>query len=280
MGLGGLTDSGCADFSFDYICSVKQFIQLLLVLVFVGCSEEQGRRKEIVAVDTGTVSKRGSVKITMQDSVIREETANEISPIEKQLIEMGLVNIHDLDSGIVVELRYSTTNNFIGLDMYGDFDACYLQKDVAEKLVKAQQFLQSKYPFYSLVVYDAVRPLHIQQQMWDTLKLPPGQKTKYLSNPGNGSLHNYGAAVDLSIIDENGIPLDMGTPFDFFGEKAHPVKEKELLANGILSQREIFNRELLRDVMRHGGFFGIQTEWWHFNSCTRAEAAVKYAMVP
>jgi D-alanyl-D-alanine dipeptidase len=258
----------------------RYFLHFLLLFILVGCVDDNKQDQPLdVAVDTATVSKKDSVKTTMPDSVVRE-TVHEISPIEKQLIEMGLVNIHDLDSGIVVELRYSTTNNFIGLDMYGDFDECYLQKDVAEKLVKAQQFLRSKYPFYSLVVYDAARPLHIQQQMWDTLKLPPGQKTKYLSNPGNGSLHNYGAAVDLSIIDENGIPLDMGTPFDFFGEKAHPVKEKELLASGILSQREIFNRELLRDVMRHGGFFGIQTEWWHFNSCTRAEAAVKYAMVP
>jgi D-alanyl-D-alanine dipeptidase len=216
-----------------------------------------------------------SVKLVVKDSV-----APEISGIEKQLIEMGLVDVQQLDSGIVVDLRYSTTDNFIGLDMYGDFDKCYLQKDVAEKVVLAQQELRKKYPYYSLVIYDAVRPLHIQQQMWDTLVLPPGQKTKYLSNPGNGSLHNYGAAVDLSIIDDKGIPLDMGTPFDFFGEKAHPVKEKELLESGVLSQRQVLNRQLLREVMRHAGFFGIQTEWWHFNSCTRVVAAEKYTIVP
>ncbi len=216
-----------------------------------------------------------------KDSVfaVVQDPPDKISPIETQLVEMGLVNIHKLDSEIIVELKYSTTDNFIGLDMYGDFDECYLQKDVAEKLIVAQKALRKKYPFYSLVIYDAVRPLHIQQQMWDTLDLPAGQKTKYLSNPGKGSLHNYGAAVDLSIIDENGIPLDMGTPFDFFGEKAHPVKEAELLANGELTQRQIFNRELLRSVMRQAGFFGIQTEWWHFNSCTRAAAAEKYEMV-
>ncbi len=216
-----------------------------------------------------------------KDSLISvvQESPTKISQIEMQLMEMGLVNIHELDSEIVVDLKYSTRDNFIGLDMYGDFDECYLQKDVAEKLIAAQKALRKKYPFYSLVIYDAVRPLHIQQQMWDTLDLPPGQKTKYLSNPGKGSLHNYGAAVDLSIIDENGIPLDMGTPFDFFGEKAHPVKEAELLVSGELTERQIFNRELLRSVMRGAGFFGIQTEWWHFNSCTRAMAAEKYEMV-
>ena len=211
--------------------------------------------------------------------VVQHFPSAKISPIETQLIEMGLVNIHDLDSEIVVDLKYSTTDNFIGVDMYGNFDECYLQKDVAEKLIVAQKALRKKYPFYSLVIYDAARPLHIQQQMWDTLDLPAGQKTKYLSNPGKGLLHNYGAAVDLSIIDENGILLDMGTPFDFFGEKAHPSKESMLLANGELTQREIFNRELLRSVMRDAGFFGIQTEWWHFNSCTRATAAEKYEIV-
>jgi D-alanyl-D-alanine dipeptidase len=252
------------------------------LLAITGCApgpveENDGGPAEEIPVQV----KKDSVKTDNVKVIARDSTPKEISPIEKQLIEMGLVNIHDLDSGIVVELRYSTTDNFIGLDMYGDFNECYLQKDVAEKLVQAQKALRKKYPFYSLVVYDAVRPLHIQQQMWDTLTLPRGEKTKYLSNPGKdkGSLHNYGAAVDLSIIDENGIPLDMGTPFDFFGEKAHPVKEKELLASGELSHRQVFNRELLRDVMRSAGFFGIQTEWWHFNSCTRVVAAEKYKMV-
>jgi D-alanyl-D-alanine dipeptidase len=258
------------------------FILLVFLLSVGGCSPDRAGDYDRGNVDTDTtiLVKRDSVKADSVKVVVKDSVIPEISPIEKQLIEMGLVDVQRLDSGIVVELRYSTTNNFIGLDMYGDFDKCYLQKDVAEKVVLAQKALRKKYPFYSLVIYDAVRPLHIQQQMWDTLDLPPGQKTKYLSNPGNGSLHNYGAAVDLSIIDDNGIPLDMGTPFDFFGEKAHPVKEKELLESGVLSQRQVLNRQLLRGVMREAGFFGIQTEWWHFNSCTRAVAAEKYEIVP
>ena len=255
-----------------------KFILLGLLFAITGCSPDPAGRNDrdgkIMPVDSVVVPKTDSVQTLVRDSVSRK-----ISSIERQLIEMGLVNIHDMDSGIVVDLRYSTTENFIGLDMYGDFDQCYLQKDVCEKLVLAQKFLRERYPYYSLLIFDAVRPLHIQQQMWDTLKLPPGEKIKYLSNPGNGSLHNYGAAVDLSIIDEHGIPMDMGTPFDFFGEEAHPVKENELLAKGILSDRIIFNREILRNAMRQAGFFGIQTEWWHFNSCTRAVAAEKYKIV-
>jgi D-alanyl-D-alanine dipeptidase len=256
------------------------FVFLFLVLFFSGCSPGRTEHNNGEFTDTiRSVQKDTLPEIDTVKAILKDSASPEISAIEKQLIEMGLVNVQQLDSDIVVDLRYSTTNNFIGLDMYGDFDKCYLQKDVAEKLVLAQRSLRKKYPFYSLVIFDAVRPLHIQQQMWDTLVLPPGQKTKYLSNPGNGSLHNYGAAVDLSIIDENGILLDMGTPFDFFGEKAHPVKEKELLDSGALSQRQVLNRQLLREVMREAGFFGIQTEWWHFNSCTRAVAAEKYEIV-
>ncbi|MEO5645006.1 MAG: M15 family metallopeptidase [Bacteroidia bacterium] len=254
-----------------------RFLLFAFPLVLIGCfgqtnnSDERYVPEEKIIVE----KKPDSVNASVED-----KATPEISTIEKQLIEMGLVNIHDLDSEIVVELRYSSINNFIGLDMYGDFNACYLQPEVAEKLVMAQKKLRERYPFYSLIVYDASRPVHIQQLMWDTLDMPRGEKTKYLSNPERGSLHNYGAAVDLSIIDENGIALDMGTAFDFFGEKAHPVKEKELLENGILTQREVFNRELLRSVMRQAGFFGIQTEWWHFNSCTRVEAAEKYKIIP
>ncbi len=199
--------------------------------------------------------------------------------MEQRIRAAGLVDVTSLDSTIRVDLRYSTTDNFTGIDVYGDFNRCYLQPDVAEKLVKAQAFLRAKYPYYSLVVYDAVRPLHIQRLMWDTIRLPPGQKTKYLSNPDNGSLHNYGAAVDAGIVDDHGFALDMGTPYDFFGEKAHPVKEQEMLASGELTHRQVLNRELLREVMRKAGFFGIQTEWWHFNSCRRNEAAEKYQMV-
>ncbi len=202
-----------------------------------------------------------------------------IGGLELQLVDAGLVNVHDLDSTIRIDLKYSTTENFLGVDVYGDFNACYLQPDVAKKLVVAQKNLKEKNPSYSLIVFDAVRPLHIQQMMWDTLVLPPGEKVKYLSNPAHHSLHNYGAAVDVSIVDAKGNLLDMGTPFDFFGDKAHPEKEQELLASGELTQREVSNRQVLRDAMRRAGFFGIQTEWWHFNSCRREVADQIYKII-
>lgn len=249
----------------------------LLALAFFCSCEEQG---DSPVTHSDTLPRQAFVQAATADSVsLEQEMRRPYSKLEEEIAAYGLQDIALLDSSIVIELRYSTENNFLGFDLYGDFDRCFLQPDVAAKLVKAQALLREKYPYYSLIVYDAVRPLRIQRLMWDTLRLPPGEKQKYLSNPDNGSLHNYGAAVDLSIIDENGIPLDMGTPYDFFGEKAHPEKETYFLEKGELSSRQISNREILRDVMRRSGFFGIQTEWWHFNSCTRVKAAEIYRIV-
>lgn len=202
------------------------------------------------------------------------------SPIELEMERLGLVDITTLDSSIQVDLRYSTQNNFTGEDMYGDLNRCYLQKDVAMKLVKAQEQLRKQYPYYSLLVFDGARPVSIQQYMWDSVKLSPGDRQKYLSNPENKSLHNYGAAVDLTIVDDNGRELDMGTPYDYFGEMAHPRKESEYFEAGLLTENQIANRELLRSVMRTAGFSGIETEWWHFNSTSRANASQVYPVIP
>ncbi|TND08044.1 MAG: D-alanyl-D-alanine dipeptidase [Bacteroidetes bacterium] len=257
---------------------MKLFWYFLVLVLFAGCGQSPVPPKPV------DISRRADT-ITAQDTLVKQDSIHAVvskdslDTLSLQLLKAGLVDVQSLDSGIRVDLRYSTTDNFLGIDVYGDFNRCFLQADVAEKLVHAQRILRKKYPYYNLVVYDAVRPLHIQRMMWDTLKLPPGEKQKYLSNPANGSLHNYGAAVDLSIINDSGFELDMGTPFDFFGEMAHPQRENALLEEGKLSRRQVANREILRGVMREAGFFNIQTEWWHFNSCRREEAKLKYALV-
>jgi D-alanyl-D-alanine dipeptidase len=164
--------------------------------------------------------------------------------------------------------------------MYGDLNRCYLQKDVAAKLVVAERELQKEYPYYTLLVFDGARPVSIQQYMWDSVALPPGDRQKYLSNPDNRSLHNYGAAVDLTIVDNKGRELDMGTPYDFFGEMAHPRMEAAYFESGVLSEVQLSNRELLRSVMRAAGFTPIETEWWHFNSTSREHASEIYPVIP
>jgi D-alanyl-D-alanine dipeptidase len=113
--------------------------------------------------------------------------------------------------------------------------------------------------------------------MWDAMdSLPPVERGKYVSNPKNRSLHNLGAAVDLTICDEFGNPLDMGTKYDDFREIAYPELEKHFLKTGELTNRHIENRELLRKVMRKEAFRNIPTEWWHFNACSRKDGLSKY----
>lgn len=203
-----------------------------------------------------------------------------ISPIEQMLLDSGLVDVATLDSSIIIDLKYASTDNFLKINMYGDLDQAFLQPDVALKLVKAQQELKKMHPDYSLVVYDAVRPRRVQQRMWDSVKMPIQEKVKFIANPKNASLHNFGAAVDVSIIDlKTNEPLDMGAPFDFIGEEAHPGKEIAMLEQGKITQQHVDNRKLLRLVMSRAGFFNIQSEWWHFNSCKRDSAYVWYKII-
>ncbi len=206
-------------------------------------------------------------------------TAVPPSSLEQKLIAAGLVNIKDLDASIQVDLKYSTENNFLHKNLYGDLGNCYLQKETAEKLVKAQKLLKERFPFYSLIIYDGVRPLSIQKMMWDELKVPEHLKDQYVSDPQVGSLHNYGCAVDASIVNENGWEMDMGTPYDFFGELGHPIAETRMVGEGKLTWRQFENRKLLREVMTQAGFTIISTEWWHFNGSTLKISGEKYKIV-
>jgi len=192
----------------------------------------------------------------------------------------GLVNILELDSSIQVDLRYADTNNFLHLNLYDGLDHAYLNCEAALKLCNAQYFLKRINPAYSLVIFDASRPLHIQQMMWDSLKLPVEKKYQYLSPPKEPSLHNYGCAVDVSILDMATMTLlDMGTDFDHFEKLSEPAEEKTHLKSGDLSQEAYKNRLLLRAVMQRAKYNPITTEWWHFSICTKPEANKRFKVI-
>ncbi|URA09572.1 M15 family metallopeptidase [Thermospira aquatica] len=191
----------------------------------------------------------------------------------------GLVDVSELSEGrILVRLIYSTTNNFLGEDVYGDLEKAYLVLEAAQRLVAAQNLLEQKRPGYRIVVYDAARPLSVQRKMWEKVKNTP--QSIYVASPERGSLHNYGVAVDVSLVDETGQELDMGTPVDFFGELASPKYEKRFLQDGRLSQTQLSNRLLLREIMIQAGFSPIETEWWHFQMYGREEARKRYPIIP
>ena len=194
--------------------------------------------------------------------------------------KQGLVDVQTVDPTILVDLKYSTTDNFVGKDVYGDLTKAYLQPAAARKLASASKYLQAHHPNLRLLVYDAARPRSAQWNLWDALpNLPERKRQLYVADPRKGSIHNYGCAVDLTVATQDGMPLDMGTKYDFFGELAYPSRETQLLKAGKLTQQQIDNRQILRTAMRQGGFTPIEYEWWHFNALSRAKAKMAFRIV-
>lgn len=198
--------------------------------------------------------------------------------LDTYLRNKGMVDVAQIDSTIRVQLVYATPDNFLGEAVYSGITCAWLHPEAAQKLIKAQQLLKKEYPDLTLVVYDAARPMSVQRKMWALVR--GTDKVNYVSNPSNGGgLHNYGMAVDVTLLDHTGIPLPMGTPFDYFGEEAHTNNEDALLVSGKITREAYDNRRLLRRIMRSAGFRVIPYEWWHFNACSRAEARQSYPVL-
>ena len=162
-----------------------------------------------------------------------------------------LVDVQKTIPGIVLDIRYATTNNFTGQQLY-PFSKCYLRRTSAEKLRAAQAELATM--GYGLKIFDGYRPLSVQWKMWEVFPQPG-----YVADPRKGSRHNRGAAVDVTLIRlSDGTELPMPTPYDDFTEKAHRKFND-------LPEDVIRNRELLEQVLTKHGFVGLYTEWWHFD---------------
>ena len=158
--------------------------------------------------------------------------------------------ISSLDHSIAIDIKYATTDNFTKSKIY-DCPRCFLRPEAARAIVAAHKKL--KINGLGLKMFDCYRPRPYQQRLWDKVPNPD-----YVTPPGKGSMHSRGAAVDLTIVDKNGKELDMGTPYDFFGEKAHADYTA-------LPEKVLQNRKLLKKTMESVGFRGIRTEWWHFS---------------
>jgi D-alanyl-D-alanine dipeptidase len=183
------------------------------------------------------------------------------------LVTAGFVDAASTIPKLAVEMKYSTPDNFTGADVYGDFATCLLIPDAAAKLRKAVDTIAVRLPGATLLAYDCARPLAAQDALW--AKVKGTAKESYVANPKNVSVHSYGCAVDVTVRDATGQPLDMGTPFDFFGAAAEPRHETTMLRDGKLSAAQVANRLLLRSVMVEAGFFPLMNEWWHFDCLTR-----------
>ena len=180
-------------------------------------------------------------------------------------------------AGIAVDLRYAGADNFTGRDLYSPFDCAWLHREAAGALESAVAWLAAHAPGHTLLVLDALRPQRVQQQLWDALAGTGLQM--YLANPARGSIHSYGMALDVTILDPQGAELDMGTGFDDMTDLSHPALEAGFLAAGALSEAQLANRRLLRGAMFGAGFLGINTEWWHFDCGDRDRVRATFRRV-
>ena len=176
-----------------------------------------------------------------------------------------------------IELKYATTDNFMNEDMYHEFNRAFLHTDALVKLEKASKLLKKYKTDYKFIVYDVLRPRSVQWKMWNKVKGTDHQQ--YIANPESGSNHNFGMAIDLSILDENQQPLDMGTGFDEFSEMSQPRYEERFIESQELTSLHIKNRKILKDAMEQAGFKQLSTEWWHFDALPRNEIRSQYQIV-
>jgi D-alanyl-D-alanine dipeptidase len=166
----------------------------------------------------------------------------------KKMIDLGA-----LIPGLVLDLRYATTNNFMKQKMYpGNISHTYLRAPAAKALLEVQQELYKM--GYGLKIFDAYRPYSVTVQFWELV-----HDERYVADPSKGSGHNRGIAVDLTIIDlKSGKELEMPTGFDNFTDSAH---HDFMNLQSLILQ----NRKLLREEMEKYGFLAFPTEWWHYS---------------
>jgi zinc D-Ala-D-Ala dipeptidase len=164
---------------------------------------------------------------------------------------MDLVAVTSVNSHIVLDIRYATTNNFTGRRVYA-VSRVFLRRATAAKLSAAQTELEQQ--GLGLKVFDAYRPLAVQKQFWAIM---PDER--YVADPAKGSRHNRGSAVDVTLVRRDaGAELPMPSGYDDFSARAHYDFTN-------LTADVIANRALLRNVMVRHGFAPMETEWWHFD---------------
>ena len=198
--------------------------------------------------------------------------------IENKFIKAGLIDVNTIDKSIQVDLVNSDPKrNYFRENYYNGLNKAYLRKDVALKLSNAQSILKAKHPGFSLLILDAARPRSVSVLMYEKMK---GTRfEKYVADPKNGSMHNYGIAVDITIVDEKGRELDMGfTPFRKNTLEIYWQFIKMKMGSN-LSKEQAANRKLLSDTMKSAGFLPLSHEWWHFNGMPKDEARKRYQII-
>lgn len=212
---------------------------LMGIYALSACAENAPPKTPQTPIETSTIAKPASTTATTNPKKAALPTIQ----------HPDFVAIQTLSDDIVLDIKYATSDNFLKQQVY-ECPACFLRHDAAQALVKANAELMKK--GYRIKVFDCYRPLAVQRKMWKILP-----NTPYVANPAKGSKHNRGAAVDLTLVTLDGKELDMGTPFDFFGKKAHHAYKN-------LPKQVLENRTLLKNTMDKYNFRSISSEWWHY----------------
>jgi D-alanyl-D-alanine dipeptidase len=164
-----------------------------------------------------------------------------------------LVELVKLDATIKLDIRYATTNNFLSTPMYSQARA-FLERPAAQALLRALQSLKAK--GYGLLIHDAYRPWYVTKMFWDAT---PDDNKIFVANPAEGSKHNRGCAVDLTLYDlKTGIAVKMPSGYDEMSERAYAD-----YPGGTAEER--VRRAILRRAMEKEGFVVYPQEWWHFD---------------
>lgn len=168
--------------------------------------------------------------------------------------------------GLQIQIRYASTDNWTHIDFYCGQKKAFLRQEAAAALLRAVRLLKKQYPRYSLLLWDAARCREAQEFM--RRRVRHTSLSHFVSSPWPGSVHTFGMAVDVSLVDSNGIAVDMGTDYDDFSEKAtaREALEDHLVEEGVLTAQQVGHRRMLRKIMRQAGFIALPSEWWHFNA--------------
>ena len=185
--------------------------------------------------------------------LMKEARAAQPPPENGEFREADLVELGKINRTIRLEIRYATTNNFLGTVFYSEARA-FMQQPAAEAVVRAS--LKLKALGYGLLIHDAYRPWYVTKVFWDAT---PDDKKVFVADPAKGSRHNRGCAVDLTLYDlKTKKPVEMVSTYDETTDRAYPD-----YPGGTSLQR--WHRKLLRDAMEAEGFTVYEAEWWHFD---------------
>ncbi len=197
-----------------------------------------------------------SFRITLLRPVeeLRVEALKEQAPREQgSVLKPDLVELVKLDPTIKLDIRYATTNNFLGAPVYTQARA-FLQRPAAEALLRAHRELQAQ--GYGLIIHDGYRPWYVTKIFWDATS---DDKKIFVANPAEGSKHNRGCAVDLSWYDfKTGEEVKMPSDYDEMTDRAFSDYD-----GGTTEGRA--RRALLRQAMEKQDFKVNPKEWWHFD---------------